>query len=287
LSYIDWVQRLRFDDFVPEHDHCHFQHSWITPQRQAAPHVHDFHELFWVDGGHGWHWIGGERKSLTAGSAALIQPSDEHAFEIDIDKSLLLTNVAFRSTTWREVERRYTLGAGLFNLPLSERQVSLGANDVSELALACQEIARGARDRRAVDRFLLNAFHVFERARGTGYPPGVPDWLLEACRAVRAHKNLQKGTAAFAALCGHSPEHVAREVRRWLGKTPTDVVNEARLDHAASRLAESDTPIVEVALACGYENISHFYRLFRERYGVSPGRYRERQQQLVVPPAAR
>jgi AraC family cel operon transcriptional repressor len=73
-----------------------------------------------------------------------------------------------------------------------------------------------------------------------------------------------------------APEHLARQVRQHLHKTPTDIVNEARLAHAASELQSSGRAITEIALECGVENLSHFYKLFREHFGCTPRQYRLR-----------
>ena len=39
-------------------------------------------------------------------------------------------------------------------------------------------------------------------------------------------------------------------------------------------LVESELPIEEIAVAVGYENQSYFYRQFKERYGMTPRKYR-------------
>jgi AraC-like DNA-binding protein len=51
-------------------------------------------------------------------------------------------------------------------------------------------------------------------------------------------------------------------------------VNAARMDFSARQLAETSRPILEIAFDCGLTNLSHFYALFRKRFGVSPRRYR-------------
>ena len=82
------------------------------------------------------------------------------------------------------------------------------------------------------------------------------------------------GTVALARLAGRSPSHVARVAVRWYGQTPTEIVNTARMGFSARQLAETSRPIMEIALDCGLNNLSHFYALFRRRFGVSPRRYR-------------
>lgn len=39
-------------------------------------------------------------------------------------------------------------------------------------------------------------------------------------------------------------------------------------------LVESDLSIEEIVAAVGYENQSYFYRQFKERYGMTPRKYR-------------
>jgi AraC family cel operon transcriptional repressor len=87
---------------------------------------------------------------------------------------------------------------------------------------------------------------------------------------------------ALARLAKRSPEHVAREFRRYLNWTPTDVINDARMSYAADRLAASDDKITTIALDCGLENLGHFYRLFQARYGCTPRAYRVRQNPAEV-----
>ena len=51
---------------------------------------------------------------------------------------------------------------------------------------------------------------------------------------------------------------------------------EARLKTARELLNFSSLPILEVALCSGFNEISHFNRLFRRRTGCTPGQYRRR-----------
>lgn len=87
-----------------------------------------------------------------------------------------------------------------------------------------------------------------------------PRFFLGAPRAFRT----------IGAFCGpRGPVHV-----QYLGKTPTEAVNEARLDWAAMRLTRSDAAILDISLDCGFESLAYFYKIFERRYGVSPRRYR-------------
>ena len=41
-----------------------------------------------------------------------------------------------------------------------------------------------------------------------------------------------------------------------------------------AELASSDTPLVEIALAAGFADQSHFTRTFRDRMRMTPGEFR-------------
>ncbi len=67
---------------------------------------------------------------------------------------------------------------------------------------------------------------------------------------------------------------LSREIKRRSGKNFTALVQDKRLNQAAFLLKTTNMKVSEISESVGYENLSYFHRLFRERYGVSPHRYR-------------
>ena len=61
-----------------------------------------------------------------------------------------------------------------------------------------------------------------------------------------------------------------RESKRWLKKTPTRLINEMRMRHAATALSTTQQEIIDICYDCGLENVGHFYTLFRQTYGMTP-----------------
>ena len=53
-------------------------------------------------------------------------------------------------------------------------------------------------------------------------------------------------------------------------KTFWDFLNEQRLNHAARLLRTGENSVMGVMFSCGFNDLSHFYRLFRTRYGKPP-----------------
>jgi AraC family cel operon transcriptional repressor len=271
---------LAFRDIVPPDEHCHVHTRRIMAPLAQAVHDHDFCEVFWVEEGRGVHLVNGRRRTLEAGLLLLVRPEDAHGFTIDEGQAFRLTNVAFARSTWGYVAGRYGHEA-LLDEPIEARELLLDAEGARELALTARELLSGARGKMAIERFLLNLLYLIDAYKRAATPLGAPPWLEAACAAIRSPRHFAKGPSSLVRLAGRTPEHVAREARRWLGKTPTDIVNDARAAHAAARLAETDVPILDILLECGLENISHFYRLFRARYGATPGQYRRRHQRIL------
>ena len=67
---------------------------------------------------------------------------------------------------------------------------------------------------------------------------------------------------------------LSRLIRRKTGRNYTELVQEKRLSQAAWLLRNTERNVDEIARAVGYENMTYFHRLFRDRYGQSPRAYR-------------
>jgi AraC-like DNA-binding protein len=66
----------------------------------------------------------------------------------------------------------------------------------------------------------------------------------------------------------------SRFFRAHMGKTFPAFVNDLRIGRACRLLAETEMNITEIALACGYRNISNFNRQFLQLRNIAPGDFR-------------
>ncbi|MFA6508446.1 MAG: AraC family transcriptional regulator [Treponemataceae bacterium] len=58
------------------------------------------------------------------------------------------------------------------------------------------------------------------------------------------------------------------------GQTFTEYLAGVRCDKAAELLVNSDRTILDIAVSCGFNNLSHFYHVFKKKKGASPKKYR-------------
>jgi AraC-like DNA-binding protein len=72
-----------------------------------------------------------------------------------------------------------------------------------------------------------------------------------------------------------------RYFKRVTGKTFTKLVNEYRVVHATKLLTENQMSITDVCYECGFNNFSHFNKLFKEFTGKSASKYRGEVKKII------
>ncbi|WP_299112199.1 AraC family transcriptional regulator [uncultured Winogradskyella sp.] len=72
-----------------------------------------------------------------------------------------------------------------------------------------------------------------------------------------------------------------RYFKKVTGKTFTKLVNEYRVVHATKLLSESQMSITDICYECGFNNFSHFNKLFKEFTGKSASKYRSELKLMV------
>ena len=79
----------------------------------------------------------------------------------------------------------------------------------------------------------------------------------------------------YARLCHRSLSSFKRDFHAVFATAPGRWLSEKRLNHAAHLLLHSSKSITEVVLESGFTNITHFDKVFKKQFGMSPLRYRK------------
>lgn len=275
---------LRYADYLAPGEQFVFVRSVLPRRRPATLHDHDYPELFWIQNGRARHVVNGARQDLVEGDLVFVRPHDRHGLQ-GLEPETRLVNVLVHPDRVAALAARYPELRGRFfwheaRLPTVHHR---DPRALAELSGAALRLEAGARSGLRIDAFVLRLAGELLEASAE-LPEPAPPWLAAACAAAERPEVFRRGAAGLVAAAGRGHAHVARVVRQHLGMTPSDFVNRIRMDFAARQLAGTADSLAEIAQDCGFENMSHFHKLFRARFGMTPRAYRVKHQRELVRP---
>jgi len=107
------------------------------------------------------------------------------------------------------------------------------------------------------------------RAMADSEAPPIPE-IMEA--NFRFNLSLDE----YAKLCHRSLSTFKRDFQAHFEEPPGKWLLRKRLDYSAALLRISRMNVTEIAFDSGFEDVSHFSRVFKDRFDVSPVAYREK-----------
>lgn len=92
---------------------------------------------------------------------------------------------------------------------------------------------------------------------------------------IRDHYDTQITLEELAKIAGMSPRYFCRAFRAMTGKTPIAYLNYYRVECAGEFLKRTDKTVTEIAISCGFNDMSYFSRQFKRCKNVTPLQYRK------------
>ena len=104
----------------------------------------------------------------------------------------------------------------------------------------------------------------------------LPAELSKILEKMKHEENIKGGTSAMLRISNYSRTQLARIVKKNLNMTIHDYILELRLNTAYNSILYSDKTTEEIAESVGYESLSHFNRIFKQKFGVTPSMLRKK-----------
>jgi AraC family transcriptional regulator len=121
--------------------------------------------------------------------------------------------------------------------------------------------------------YLLNRY-AMRRYAQVAYRSGLPGYRLRrVLDYIGDHLGDDLSLAQLAAVAGMSPHYFAELFRTSTGHAPHRYVLLQRIERAKQSLREPGRSVIEAGLDAGFQNTSHFARVFRKFVGTSPSRF--------------
>ncbi len=80
----------------------------------------------------------------------------------------------------------------------------------------------------------------------------------------------------------YSKNHIINIFKREFSQTPIEYLNEVRIQKAMHLLEVTSDTTESIAQTCGFQNYSHFYRLFMRQNHISPAAWRKKRRITAV-----
>lgn len=106
------------------------------------------------------------------------------------------------------------------------------------------------------------------------HPPHSYDKLSRRCISLIETHASTISLESLAQSLNYSEGYLSRHIKQQTGKTISQLITVDRMRLAERQLAGSELPVSEVAVLCGYQSESHFYRIFKQHFHITPNQYR-------------
>lgn len=91
---------------------------------------------------------------------------------------------------------------------------------------------------------------------------------------IHSHLDDKLDRDSLAAMVYLSPDYLSHCFKRETGLSLTNYIIEVRIQEAKRLLVKKESNIRDVALSCGFQNISYFTRQFKKSTGITPKEFR-------------
>lgn len=280
-------ERLPFDPQAPGDIFSVFRQYRVSETYHM--HTHTYYEIFYVLKGQALHEINGVSQVLSEGSLVFIRPEDRHFYRYFNFFEFDFINITFKEECFLDALKWLDLPQNLLMEPTLPPQLTITGPERSEYRRRLTDFVRmpfnNARRRvfRSIIPQLILRFYV--QAEDEGSPSVLPEWLSNLLQEMEKPENFTQGLQRMLSLANYSQEHLTRCFRRYLGSTPTAYLNTKRLGYAAELLLSGDYSVLELCEVAGFNNLSHFYHLFKQQYGCSPKEFIQREKEAGAAPA--
>lgn len=91
---------------------------------------------------------------------------------------------------------------------------------------------------------------------------------------IQNHYNKHITLSDIAASAAVSERECTRCFKASISRTPFEYLTDYRVETAKKLLSNTDDPIIDIALSCGFSNGAYFSKVFKDQCGTTPGSFR-------------
>ena len=256
----------------------------------AAPyHYHPAYELTWIEAGEGKRYVGNNMSDFKAGDLVLLGSNLPHCWKLSHhtknkkassfviqfeNKNLLesffslnefagITRLLKKSQSGICFSKPVSVKASLLILKLFEEK-----NDFRKLVLLIELLQMLGLSK---DFRLLN-----DEAHSTVQTKFNHPRLHEVFAYIVEHYRKNISLEKAAAKANMTPNAFCKYFKQLTRKTFIETVTDYRINFATQQLAQTDASIASICFDSGFNDVSHFHKMFKSKMQLSPLQYRKK-----------
>ena len=266
--------RNRFEDHVLRLGND-YDYVWCAADVDVHTHE-DFYELFILAGGDFYHYHNGEERRIGRNTVYFFKPGESHGIVRATPQSVHFSFFAKASFFQRFFEENAFLRNAFGRKTcLSCRLTDVEYAYVYKLA---NSLVRQGDEHQRVSMFLYNVITLLMLRNDIRQNEAKNDYVVDLVTRLNDYTYL---TTKVQDIYGHYPVakcKLIKEFKEYTGMTIVQYQKKQKLAYAAQLLTNSDYQITRIAEMVGFESFSHFLRIFKEEYRMTPKEYRKARQ---------
>lgn len=253
-------------------------------------HKHNYLELMYVYQGSMTHYIDGNEMVIKQGEIMLLNQNIEHSIKFAGEDDIIFNFIipplflTFLSSLLEEDNLlSHFLFESLFSYSNDGEYMKFNVSDNEEIknqietvitSIYQPSINRQVTLKLEIGLLLVSLMNSPEKIEV--YSSNSYDKVLSSSIIKYIALNYEEGSLSELSKQLHQPDYkISKIIKKMTGKTFKQLVQETRLHKACEYLKNTDMPVYMIMNKVGYENLSFFYRIFKEKYKVTPQEYRD------------
>jgi AraC family transcriptional regulator len=236
------------------------------PKLRQARHTHKLASFSYVLSGSYAESL--ERKAFSRQSSTVVfhPPGETHAVEFENDVRILGVEFSFEKLSYLSRQ------SVIFEAPAScrsEKTNWLGARIYREF----QQM--DSFSMLAIEGLILELLAEAARAQLGSQEKNCPRWLKRSKDFLHANFKDSFSLEDIARVADVHPVHLSRVFREKFGCTVGEYVRRLRVEFASRQILSTEDTLGEIAHAAGFADQSHFNKIFKAAFGLTPAEYRK------------
>lgn len=256
-------------------------------------HTHNFHELNIILAGTGKHYINDTVHDITCGDIFIISPKVRHGYEFD-NNDYSIFHLLFHKSFFEKYKSYLSALSGykiLFDIEPQIRETNQTLKNFlhiditqnynltrtfDELVALCSSPKANAENQKEFLALYVIA-KICEMIHEEEKENKEKRYLYDMLKSIEyIHMNFAEEIhlETLLKISHMSRSSYLRHFKEMFHLTPHEYIRNYCLRHAKTLLKHTDASLTSIANECGFYDSSHFCKLFRKKYHISPAKYR-------------